>query len=73
MISISLSSKFQIVIPRDIRRALSLVPGQRLEARLKGDRIELIPVLPMTAMRGLFPGIATTVENDDTGLEGPGP
>ena len=40
---------------------------------MKGDRIELIPVLPMTAMRGLFPGITTTVENDDTGLEGPGP
>ena len=73
MTSISLSPKFQIVIPRDLRRALSLVPGQRLEVRLKGDRIELIPVLPMTAMRGLFPGIATTVENDDTGLEGARP
>lgn len=65
MNSVSLSPKFQIVIPRDLRRALSLRPGQRLEARLVGDRIELIPVQPMAAMRGLFPGIDTQVSNDD--------
>ena len=65
MPSVQLSPKFQIVIPRDIRRALSLVPGQRLEARLKGDRIELVPIQPMAAMRGLLPGLDTNVDNDD--------
>ena len=65
MPTVSLSPKFQIVIPRDIRRALSLVPGQRLDARLKGDRIELVPIQPMAVMRGLLPGINTTVDNDD--------
>ena len=63
--TVPISSKFQIVIPRDIRRALSLVPGQRLEARLVGDRIELVPVQPMAAMRGLFAGIDTMVPADD--------
>ena len=63
--TVPISPKFQIVIPRDIRRALSLVPGQRLEARLAGDRIELVPVQPMTAMRGLFAGIDTEVPADD--------
>jgi AbrB family looped-hinge helix DNA binding protein len=63
--TVPISPKFQIVIPRDIRRALSLVPGQRLEARLVGDRIELVPVQPMTAMRGLFAGIDTQVPADD--------
>lgn len=63
--TILISPKFQIVIPRDIRRALSLVPGQRLEARLAGDRIELVPVQPMAAMRGLFAGIDTEVPADD--------
>ena len=43
----------------------SLVPGQRLEARLAGDRIELVPVQPMAAMRGLFAGIDTEVPADD--------
>lgn len=65
MPSIALSPKFQIVIPRDIRRALSLMPGQRLEASLNGDRIELVPIRPMSTMRGLFRGIDTSVENDD--------
>ena len=63
--TIPISPKFQIVIPRDIRRALSLAPGQRLEARLAGDRIELVPVQPMAAMRGLFAGIDTEVPADD--------
>ena len=63
--TIPISPKSQIVIPRDIRCALSLVPGQRLEARLAGDRIELVPVQPMTAMRGLFPGIDPQVPADD--------
>jgi len=65
MPTVPLSPKFQIVIPREIRRALSLVPGQRLEARLKGDRIELVPIQPMAAMRGLLPGLDTAVDNDD--------
>lgn len=60
-----LSPKFHVVIPRDIRRALALVPGQRLLARLVGDRIELVPIQPMSAMRGLFAGIDTAVPADD--------
>ena len=73
MTSVALSPKFQIVIPRDLRRALSLSPGQRLEARLMGDRIELIPVQPMATMRGLFPGIDTRVEDDDADIAAPRP
>ena len=73
MTSVSLSPKFQVVIPRDFRRALSLSPGQRLEVRLMGDRIELIPMQPMAAMRGLFPGIDTRVEDDDAELTAPQP
>lgn len=71
MTSVQLSPKFQIVIPRDIRRALALVPGQQLEARLQGDRIELVPIQPMRAMRGLFRGIDTAVVDDDDEANGP--
>ena len=65
MNSVLLSTIFQIVIPRDLRRQLNLRPGQRLDARINNDRIELIPRLPMSAMRGLCKGIATDVPNDD--------
>jgi AbrB family looped-hinge helix DNA binding protein len=65
MSTISLSSKFQIVIPRELRRALMLTPGQKLDARLVGERIELTPIKPMSSMRGLFAGIDTQVADDD--------
>ena len=70
MTIVQLSPRSQIVIPRDIRRALSLVPGQRLEVRLQGDRIELVPIQPMQAMRGLFRGIDTAVDDDEAAAPG---
>ncbi|WP_363226331.1 AbrB/MazE/SpoVT family DNA-binding domain-containing protein [Sphaerotilus sp.] len=44
MASVTISSRFQIVIPREIRRALGLVPGQRVDVRLVGDHIEIVPL-----------------------------
>jgi AbrB family looped-hinge helix DNA binding protein len=64
MTSIALSPKFQIVIPKDVRKALKLVAGQRMEARVVGDHVELIPILPMSSIRGMCPGIDTEVPND---------
>lgn len=65
MTTISLSPKFQIVIPKSVRDALHLIAGQQLEARVTDGKIELIPLQPMQAARGLFAGIDTTVPNDD--------
>jgi len=45
MASSVLSSKYQIVIPKEVRKALSLKPGQRLNVVKKGDHIELRPIL----------------------------
>ncbi len=64
MTSVALSPKFQIVIPKDVRKALHLVAGQRLEARVVGDHVELVPELPISAIRGMCPGIDTNVLND---------
>ena len=64
MTSVSLSPKFQIVIPKDVRRALNLVAGQRMEARVVGDRVELVPELPITSIRGMCRGINTDAPND---------
>ena len=61
---LTLGPKFQIVIPKPLRQSLKLLAGQQIELRLKGDRIELIPIQPMRAARGLFAGINTDVPND---------
>lgn len=68
MTTIHLSPKFQIVIPKAVRKALNLIAGQQLEARVSDGKIELIPVQPMQAARGLFPGIDTQVPNDQEPL-----
>ena len=72
MPTISLSPKFQIVIPKSVRQSLNLVAGQRLEARVRDGLVELIPQLPMTALRGLCPGIDSHVPNDPEGATWPG-
>jgi len=64
MAAIHLSPKFQIVIPKAVRNALHLVAGQQLEARVTDGKIELTPLQPMQAARGLFPDIDTHVPND---------
>ena len=68
MTTISLSPKFQIVIPKALRNALHLIAGQQLEARVVDGKIELVPIQTMKAARGMFPGIDTTVPNDDENL-----
>ena len=64
MNTVTVSPKYQIVIPRDLRRLLNIQPGQKLKARIQDDRIELIPEQPMTAARGFLAGIDTQVERE---------
>jgi AbrB family looped-hinge helix DNA binding protein len=64
MTTITVSPKFQVVIPRDLRRELNIQPGQKLRARIQGDHIELIPEQPITAARGFLRGIDTRVERE---------
>jgi AbrB family looped-hinge helix DNA binding protein len=58
---VTISPKFQVVIPREIREGLGLEPGQRVQALAYENRIEFIPVRPMKSMRGFLKGIDTTV------------
>lgn len=64
MTVVKVSPKFQVVIPQQIREALGLRPGQRVQALQYGDRVEFIPVKPMKAMRGFLKGIDTSVPRD---------
>jgi AbrB family looped-hinge helix DNA binding protein len=62
--TVTISPKFQVVIPKDIREKLNLSPGQRVQAIVYEDRIELIPVRPMKKMRGFLKGIDTQVDRE---------
>ena len=61
---VTISPKFQVVIPRSVRERLSLSPGQRVQALVYDGRIELIPVRPAKALRGFLKGLDTTVRRD---------
>lgn len=61
---VTVSPKFQVVIPQEIRDALGLEPGQKVHALQYLDRIEFIPVKPLKALRGFLKGIDTAVPRD---------
>lgn len=64
METVTLSPKFQVVIPKEIRERLSLAPGQKIQVIAYGDRIELIPVRPIKEMRGFLKGLDTRVDRE---------
>lgn len=61
MMSVTVSPKFQVVIPRTIRESMRLRPGQRLEVIELGGIIHLIPVVPMVEARGMLGPMDTTI------------
>jgi AbrB family looped-hinge helix DNA binding protein len=65
MNTLTISPKYQLVIPKAIRELLGLKPGQKVQAIAYNNRIELIPVRPIRHMRGFVRGIDTTVERED--------
>ncbi|TWI72988.1 AbrB family looped-hinge helix DNA binding protein [Desulfobotulus alkaliphilus] len=59
MQTVTVSPKYQVVIPKAIREKLKLKPGQRMRIVEYDNRIELIPDRNMTEMRGFLKGINT--------------
>ncbi len=68
MATVTISPKFQVVIPKDCRDSLGLKPGQKVEAIAYGGRIQLVPVEPLEELRGFLAGIDTRVEREDDRL-----
>ncbi len=64
MTQVTLSPKYQVVIPLEIRTALRLKPGQKIRAIRLGETINLIPVKPMSEYEGFLPDIDTEVDRE---------
>ena len=64
MNTVTLSSKFQVVIPQAVRDLLKLKAGQKLQVFALGERIELVPMKPMKEMRGFLKGMNTNFERE---------
>lgn len=64
MDTVTISSKFQVVIPLAIREKLQIEPGQKVQAIAFENRVELIPVRTARSMRGFLRGIDTKVDRD---------
>ena len=65
MQAVTVSPKFQVVIPLAVREAMGLMPGVKLQVIQFEDRIELIPLRGAKALRGTLPGLDTDVLRDD--------
>ncbi len=64
MAAVTVSPKFQVVIPKEVREKLGLSPGQKIQMVVYGDRIVLIPIRPAKQMRGFLKGINTRVKRE---------
>lgn len=64
METVTISPKYQVVIPSRVRRLLGVEPGQKVKVILYDNRIEMIPVKPVEEARGFLRGIDTTVERE---------
>jgi AbrB family looped-hinge helix DNA binding protein len=60
----TISPKYQVVIPRELRESLNLKPGEKVEFLQYENRIEMIPVRDIKKMRGYLKGIDTTVARE---------
>lgn len=68
METVTLSPKFQVVVPLAVRRSLGLEPGEKLQVLGYEGRIELVPLRPMRELRGVLGPIDTSIERDDDRL-----
>jgi len=64
MTSVTVSPKYQVVIPKEVRESLGIYSGQKVQVLTYQNRIELVPIKPMKKMRGFLKGINAKVARD---------
>ncbi|HEX5391964.1 MAG TPA: AbrB/MazE/SpoVT family DNA-binding domain-containing protein [Rhodocyclaceae bacterium] len=65
MLAVTVSPKFQVVIPQAVREQLQLEAGRKLQVIAYDNRIELLPIESPQSLRGFLSGLDTTVTRED--------
>jgi AbrB family looped-hinge helix DNA binding protein len=64
MPTVTVSPKYQVVIPKEIRDAMEIRPGQKVHMMIYRGQLVLVPILPMEQLRGMAKGIDATFERE---------
>jgi len=65
MTMVTVSPKYQVVIPKDIREEIHIEPGQRVQVMIYKGNIVLVPLRPIEEMRGFLKGIDAEFEREE--------
>lgn len=65
MVTVTVSPKFQVVIPKEIRTQLALKPGMQLQILRYGERIEFVLIKKAAEMKGFLKGIDIAVDREE--------
>jgi AbrB family looped-hinge helix DNA binding protein len=64
MATVTVSPKYQVVIPSQVRKVLGVEPGHKIQVLLYDNRIEMIPIKPVKEARGFLRGIDTSIDRE---------
>jgi AbrB family looped-hinge helix DNA binding protein len=65
MDTVTISSKYQMIIPRAIREKWNIKPGQKVRLIVYGDRLEVVKVRDIKEARGFLKGMSSEIEREE--------
>ena len=65
MDTVTISPKYQVVIPRAIREKWNVKPGQKVRFVIYGNRLEIVPVRDLKSARGFLKGMSSNIEREE--------
>lgn len=65
MDTVTISPKYQVVIPRAIREKWNVKPGQKVRFIIYGNRLEIVPVRDIKEARGFLKGMSSAIEREE--------
>ena len=62
---VKVSPKFQILIPKNVRKNLHIKAGMEMQMLESGNCIQLVPLEPIENLRGFVKGIDPDIQRDE--------